>query len=559
VVVQGESRGARFPVDETERVVGRGVDADIRLSDPRVSRRHAVVSRAEGGVRVQCRPDAQPILIDGAETRDGLAKVGHQIVIGETVLTVAAASAVGDATDLRTLMTGVETDVRGLAAVVALSEALDSAASRRDVAPLLLAWSQRYARARNAKLIEDGPIEDRIVTRAAGDEGTVVSVPAHADLRVAIEFQLAGKLPDQGLSVLRLLAVAGRLCGSTLVRLDALRTVEREREALRDLAVGSARAFLGESSAALTVKKLIARLAPSDAVALFEGETGVGKTFVARLIHEVSGRAPAPLMVVNCAAIPESLIESELFGHERGSFTGATAARAGVFESAGRGTVLLDEIGELPLASQAKLLHVLEDKRFTRIGSTRPIQLLARVLAATNRNLEAMVEEGTFRRDLFFRLSVVRVSIPPLRERGEDLVVLAQHTLADLGASAGRRVDGFTEAALEVIRRYPWPGNARELRNVIEHALVLGDGPRIGVEDLPPAVRVGAAATAQAPSPQAPGGARSVNLPANLEWLEKNAIDAALEATGGNQTQAAAILGINRATLHRKLRAEKAG
>jgi two-component system response regulator HydG len=501
------------------------------------------------------------VLIAGAETRDGVATVGQQIVVGETVFEVVARSETQeDATELRTLLGGAASDVRGLSAIVALTETLDGASRRADVPVRLAAWAERYVQAKQVRLVEDRALGDRVVTREAeGGGATVVRVPAQVELGVGLELEI-GRSGD--VATLRLLGVAGRLCGSALARLDVVEMIERERESLRQLAVGSARAFLGASPAAANVTKVVARLADSDVIGLLEGETGVGKTFVARLIHEAGERAQAPLLVVNCAAIPENLIESELFGHERGAFTGAERARAGVFESAGRGTVLLDEVGELPLPSQAKLLHVLEDKRFTRVGSTKSVTLAARVLAATNRDLAEMVEKGTFRRDLFFRLSVVRLAIPPLRERGEDLVLLAQHLLVDLRASTPRPIDGFTDAALDVIRRYAWPGNVRELRNVLEHALVMGDGRKIDVDDLPAALRaVAAAATPRATevgAASAPGeeGRRTVPLPASLEWLEKQAIEAALEATGGNQKQAAAILGINRVTLYKKLKAE---
>ena len=253
--------------------------------------------------------------------------------------------------------------------------------------------------------------------------------------------------------------------------------------------------------------------------------------------------------IVNCAAIPESLLESELFGHERGAFSGATGARPGVFESAGRGTVFLDEIGELPFQSQAKLLRALEDRRFERLGSNRSILLEARILLATNRDLEAMVEAGTFRRDLYYRIAVVKVRVPALRERGDDLRLLANHILADLGASAGRRVDGFAPEALDAIERYRWPGNVRELRNAIERALVVGDGPMIRAADLPDVV-TGA-------PPRQPQAEDMVRLPADLRWLEGKAIEAALRATSGNQRRAALLLGINRVTLNRKLRDAK--
>jgi DNA-binding NtrC family response regulator len=560
VIVGGAKRSAAFPVLATPQLLGRSPEAALRIADPRISRAHADVSAVGRGVRFHCRPDAAPILVAGVETKDGVAGPGQQVVVGETIFEVVL-TAKEESTELRTLLTGPANDVRGLSAILALTESLDGATTRADVPAKLASWGERYVHASAVRIVEDRTLSDRVITRSGeGDKGTVVLVPAHAELGVGIELTLAKN--GDALAVLRLLGVAGRLCGSTLARLEAMEASERERASLRKLAVGSARAFLGASAAATNVTNLVTRLAASDATGLLEGETGVGKTFVARLIHEAGARAQAPLQIVNCAAIPENLVESELFGHERGAFTGAVTARAGVFESAGRGTVLLDEIGELPLASQSKLLHVLEDKRFMPVGSTRSIPLGARVLAATNRDLQAMVEEGTFRRDLFFRLGVVRVAVPPLRERGDDLVLLADHILSDLRASSARRVDGFTDAALEVIRRYAWPGNVRELRNVLEHALVMGDGPRIAVEDLPAAVRAVAAAaaprktteTTSATTPQEPAR-RVVDLPASLEWLEKQAIEAALEATAGNQKQAAAILGINRVTLYKKLKA----
>ena len=272
-----------------------------------------------------------------------------------------------------------------------------------------------------------------------------------------------------------------------------------------------------------------------------------GKTFLARLLHESGPRAKASLRVLNCAAIPETLLESELFGHERGAFTSAATMKQGALEAAGNGTVLLDEIGELPLASQAKLLRVLEEKRFERLGSNRAIPLAARVITATNRDLAEMVAAGTFRADLFYRIAVVKLRIPPLRDRGDDLLLLAERMLADLVPSAGRRVRGFSPEAMEVMRRYPWPGNVRELRNAIERALAVGEAPYIEPGDLPE--------TVHGALPAQPSDESLVRLPAKLDWLESRAIEAAMHAAGGNQRKAAVLLGINRVTLNRKLRA----
>jgi transcriptional regulator with PAS, ATPase and Fis domain len=253
--------------------------------------------------------------------------------------------------------------------------------------------------------------------------------------------------------------------------------------------------------------------------------------------------------VINCASIPDGLIESELFGHERGAFTGAIAARAGAFEAAGRGTLLLDEIGELPLPSQAKLLRALEDRSFERIGSNRSLRLEARIVAATNRDLQELVQERRFRQDLLFRISVVSLTIPALKERGDDVAMLASQILADHAPSVDRRISGFSRATLELFRTYAWPGNVRELRNAIEHALVLGDGPIIEPSDLPDSLR--AAARGGVAQPE---DATLVRLPTTLEHLEERAIQAALAAAEGNRARAAALLGINRATLYKKLK-----
>jgi two-component system response regulator HydG len=572
VVARGPDAGARVLVDDTSRLVGRSREADLVLVDRHVSRRHLrVVAEGEAARLVVC-DGAEPILVDGAPRRETVLRVGEGLVLGETTLVLATdaerpppSTRLDDATrtDVRALMTGVAADVRGLAAAMEIVDALDAAADEAAVADALRAWGAAHVQATDVAIAvgEEASADLRaidasgqsLVERAGPAPGTaLLSVPAHGDELVWITFTCAlgpgGRLTD---TTRRLVAIAARVGGLGITRMRALRRVEDERETFRRASLGSARSFLGDSAAAREVSKLVGRLAASDVVVLLEGETGVGKTFLARLIHESSPRAKEPLKVINCAAIPDALIEGELFGHERGAFTGATTSRAGALEAAGDGTVLLDEIGELPLASQAKLLRVLEEKRFERLGSNRAIPLAARVLTATNRDLARMADEGTFRRDLYYRIAVVKLRVPPLRERGDDLVLLAERMLADLAASAGRRVAGFSPAALDVVRRYAWPGNVRELRNAIERALVVGEGARIEPGDLPDVVH-------GAP-PEQPKDESIVQLPARLDVIEERAIRAALQATGGNQRKAAVLLGINRVTLHRKLRAGAAG
>jgi DNA-binding NtrC family response regulator len=566
LVVAGADRGARLEVGPRASVVGRARDVDLVLTDPGVSRRHLEVLQAGEKVEVRVVAGAAPFLVGEMPMEHAELRRGERILVGNTLLEVASApedtppdAAAGDRTDLRVLLGGAATEVRGLAALFALSQAIDEADDLPSITRALRAWAAQHAHAADASLLVgpdlDGtpptdPGAGKLVERPTPDPGgTLVRVPAGAVPHAGIEFRL--RMPPHQVTdaLRRLLVVAGAVCASSLARQRAFDSMVKNSQALRQLAVGSARVFLGDSAAATQIAGVIPRLAASDALVLLLGETGAGKSFVARLIHESSARSREPLRIINCAAIPETLVEAELFGHERGAFSGASSARAGAFEAAGRGTLLLDEIAELPPTSQAKLLRVLEERRFERIGSNRIIPLEARVLAATNRDLQAMVQEGAFRRDLFFRISVVTVRLPALRDRGDDVVLLARHILRDLAASAGRRVSDFSPAALDVIRAYPWPGNVRELRNAIEHAIVLGEGPSIEPSDFPPGLE---APVPVCPTPVAPGA--GPDLPTRLDELEWLAIDAALAKTGGNRTRAAALLGIDRVTLYHKLK-----
>jgi transcriptional regulator with PAS, ATPase and Fis domain len=286
------------------------------------------------------------------------------------------------------------------------------------------------------------------------------------------------------------------------------------------------------------------RVAPLRATVLVFGESGVGKELVARAIHFNSPRREFPFLAINCAAIPTGLIESELFGHEKGSFTGAHVRTRGKFETAHRGTLFLDEIGETDLSTQAKLLRVLEEKEFMRIGGDREVRVDVRVIAATNADLEAMVERGAFRRDLYYRLKVVTIQVPPLRERRGDIATLVEAFLDELARANAVPRKTISPAALEALSNYQWPGNVRELKNILESVLVSSPGDRILPEDLPPSVLRERAAPAR---PVVSAGTR-------LEDMERDLIRATLEQTGGNRTHSAALLGIGVRTLQRKIR-----
>ena len=302
--------------------------------------------------------------------------------------------------------------------------------------------------------------------------------------------------------------------------------------------------FVGDSPEFRRLMNLIDRVAPSDSTVLITGETGVGKERVAKLIHARSNRKARPFVVVECAALQESLLQSELFGHVRGSFTGADRSKPGLFEVANGGTIFLDEIGEVSPPTQVKLLRVLDTSTFRHVGGTSEIHVDVRVLAATNRDLAAMVRQGTFREDLFYRLSTIALEIPPLRTRGSDLDLLADHFVGMLNErfSCSRRIG---RAARRLLQQHPWPGNVRELLHVIEAAVVVCDGPEILPEHLP--------ASLQSPAPARPALSPANGHLPTLEELERTHIRLALEASHGHRGNAAKILGISERNLYRKL------
>lgn len=308
--------------------------------------------------------------------------------------------------------------------------------------------------------------------------------------------------------------------------------------------------IVGGSEAMLRVEQQIARAAPSRATVLIRGESGVGKELVARAVHFSSPRRKGPFVCINCAAISETLLESELFGHEKGAFTGATDRKIGKFEAANKGTLMLDEIGEMSPTTQAKLLRVLEGHPFERVGGTEAIKSDVRVIAATNRDLEKEVAEGHFRRDLYFRLHVLEIIVPALRKRPEDIPELAQYFLHRYNAETGRKIKGFTPLAMEDMLQYRWPGNVREMKNVIERAVVLTRGEYIDHEDLVLSTLKTAGDTE--PGLVVPTG-QQVFEPCSLAEMEQQHILATLEATGWNKSRAASILGIERSTLDRKI------
>lgn len=306
--------------------------------------------------------------------------------------------------------------------------------------------------------------------------------------------------------------------------------------------------LVGGSKAMQEVMRIIEMAAPSSASVLITGETGSGKEIVARTIHKLSPRAAGPFVAINCSAIPETLMESEIFGHERGAFTGAAERRVGCFELADGGTLLLDEIGEMPAPTQAKLLRVLEDRKVRRLGSKTETPVDVRVLAATNKDPEQAVASGGLRQDLFFRLNVFHIHLPPLREHKEDIPQLAEHILRDVNAKHGKNVRGIGAEVLDIFMSHTWPGNIRELRNVLERAAIMSEKELVSRSSLPGEFGKVAA--------KSPGDLSTIRFPigTTVDAMERELILQTLQATGNNKTRAAELLGVSLKTLHNKLK-----
>ena len=332
------------------------------------------------------------------------------------------------------------------------------------------------------------------------------------------------------------------------------RALQNENEELKKRLLHRDRgdAMIGTSEPMATLREQIARVAKTDASVLILGDSGVGKELVADAIHYGSSRSEGPLVKINCAAIPDTLLEDELFGHERGAYTGATQRRKGRFEQAGGGTLFLDEIGELPLALQVKLLRLLQEHRFERLGGTESIDADVRVICATNQELEARVREGKFREDLFYRVNVVPIRVPTLRERGDDIVLLARHFVRDMGPRNGRPIESISRDAEDALRLHSWPGNVRELRNVIERGVIMGSGPVLDAAELSLSAR-------SARSHAGEGGGNGVLVEQlmgsqiTFEEFERELLIKALKRTRGNQSRAARMLGMTRRTLQYRI------
>ena len=631
IVIDGPDLGREFDIPARGGGIGRGEDNAAQLSDPSVSRLHCSLEPRDGRLCVVDAGSRNKTLVNGEPVSEHRLESGDEITVGQTRLAYLLQGATRVTRASQPAKVTIEVGTREL---MALTAGAVDAGARRHLAALAALGDRLHAaigqgQASVAQAATEACLTLVSAERAfllarergvpqslarAGDGGATLALPDGVLDNVlgksrALAIDIGGRpaiavpvgsaavlIADRargGFSELELMAAGclAQLVAAALAAADTQGLLTRGQAALEERLGDSE--LIGRSAAARELLDLVGRVAPTDATVLLGGESGAGKEMVARAIHRGSRRAAGPCVAVNCAALTETLIESELFGHEKGAFTGATDKKIGRFEAADKGTLFLDEIGEMPLLLQTKLLRVLEERRFERVGGTRSVDVDVRLIAASNRDLHEQARRGRFREDLYYRLSVIHAVVPPLRERADDVPLLAEHFLARMRQQIGRRVRGFRPEAMAALVAHAWPGNVRELRNAIERAVVLGRTEWIEEADLPPQIvgRGPAATRRSAPTP--PLGSMAISLPQHsapaiplpahssagmvlppitidaptgptaptaptgarsLRELEREGIVAALAATGGNKAQAAAILEIDRSTLYKKLK-----
>ncbi len=589
ICIGGALCGQEFPLIEPETVVGRDAKCGIPIHDGSMSRRHFVLRRSPtGGVLLEDLESHNGTFVNDVPVRQ--VELVHQdrVQAGRSLFVLqmperephspsTARAVYRDSSATKTSVrlprastedpaSSLKRPARELAALLAISTAIQD---QRAVEPLarrlLTSLGEAIPEVASSVVIlfhdgldeppwtlAFGPGEERAyddhLTRAAIkeetailDEGVVVA-PIAARARAFGALYLEAK-PGARFDAnhLQLAAAAGAIAGLAFDAARRQELAEAENQRLREQ-LDLRHDMVGDSAKIKAVYRFVARVAPAPSTVLITGESGTGKELVARAIHRNSPRADKPFIAINCASLGENLLESDLFGHEKGAFTGAIVQKKGKFEIANGGTVFLDELAEMPLTTQAKLLRVLQQREFERLGGTRTIPIDIRVVAATNRNLPEAVKAGTFRQDLYYRLNVVSVELPSLRERREDIPLLASYFTARSSRQIGRAVEGISHQARACLLHYDWPGNVRELENAIERAVVLGSSSEILPEDLPEMV--------------VDSGAGAIMLGedgyhAAVVELKKRLIVEALDRAGGNVTEAAKVLKLHPNYLHR--------
>ena len=603
VALSGVLKGKEFRLQTGRVSIGRDAANTITPSDSAVSRQHCVIEWVDGqaqlsdleshnGTFVNGIPVSRRQLSDGDVLRVGLCEfiylteavpppsVRQVLFGGASSSDILKTVKLGESRMWLSNPTDVGRMARDLNALVKISQTINSIRDSEDLQRSLLACIFEVVPAEvGAILLIDQPDEEpasivaydrndgsksavsvsrEMVQRALWEQSAVVSsegngsnssenaicVPLLGVQRTVgvLYLSSSGEARKFGDDHVHFLNSAASIAAVTLENLLALESLKAENRRLR-AELDPLEGMVGDGKAMRQLGAMINKVAQGDSTVLILGESGTGKEVVSRAIHAASPRADKPFIAINCAAIPDTLLESELFGHEKGAFTGAVATKKGKLEVAEDGTVLLDEIGELAPTMQAKLLRVLQQREFDRVGGTRPVKLHARVLAATNKDLEAAIRSGEFRQDLFYRLNVVSVAVPPLRKHREDIPLLAIYFATKYAQKCNRPFKGITSDARALLMNYDWPGNIRELENAIEHAIVLGASDEIRPEDLPEALLENPASKSE-----------GTKYHAAITDLKKRLIRDALAEANGNYTDAAKILGVHPNYLHRLIR-----
>ena len=570
VAIAGPLRGNSFPLMAEEFTIGRDPASSLCLEDPAVSRAHCVIRPEDGRWRITDLDSRNGTLINTARIASQELRGGEEIQVGQSVFVLAVegddGAASGDrhqVTSTRTIVLAPEKSVylrpealerereveqrlvgllRFSAELAAVADAAELESRLRALLPELLPCRELMIR----QLDVTGPADEGEARAAA--ESAVVLVDTHTlivPLRFRSETAVLLRIEGEpGSFAEDHLQIGGAVAAIGSLALEKVRNIERlegENTRLRsELEVTFD--MVGESPRMRELFQTIARAAPSETTVLILGESGTGKELVARAIHKHSPRAERPFVAINCAALTDTLLESEMFGHEKGAFTGAAVQKRGRIEYAEGGTLFLDEVGEMAPALQAKLLRVLQEREFERVGGTRSLRADVRVLAATNRDLQQAVREGTFRQDLYYRLNVIGIRTPALRERREDIAPLAAHFASRFAARSGRVLAGISPAARACLLQYDWPGNVRELENAIERAVVLGSGNWIVPEDLPEEIAEGGPAQTSA------SGYHEL-----VREAKRKILTCAIEQAGSHAA-AAKLLGLNPTYLSRLIR-----
>ena len=595
VALSGRLQGQTFDLTGDGLAIGRHPSNDLAIPDAAVSRHHCVLRRNSAGWRVADLDSRHGTFVNGRPVHEEELRHGDVLAIGEStflaLLEAPAGEEAGTGEDVAleagteillpagesVYLRPVDREDRPARALAALLDLAAACGTPRDSAGLAREALERVLTAIPAEraalmLAEDGnpePLAVRprsfqpsrsLAERALRERTAILYKTGGGDASASVAgIRAAACVPlfdggaplgilfvdtrepgkDLGEDHLQWLSAAGALIAPALAVLRRLERAEDESRRLQESVLG--RGLVGESPALRRAAEILARAAPTASTVLILGESGTGKEMAARALHAASPRAGKPFVAINCASLSENLLESELFGHEQGAFTGAVARKTGKLEVANGGTLFLDEVGEFPMPLQAKLLRVLQERTFERVGGTRPIVVDIRLVAATNRDLKKAVAEGTFRDDLFYRLNVISLTMPALRDRREDIPLLASHFAALHGRAVRGRPAGIAPAARELLVHHDWPGNVRELSNAIERAVVLGLEDEIRPEDLPETLLETAA-------PQVAAG---TDYHAALNEAKRRIIREALDAHGGNVTRAAERLGLHANHLHR--------